>query len=119
MPSQPAPSAPRPEARILVVDDEEQIRRLVGLLLKRMPGVDAKLHQAANAQDATRPDPSSPHAPDRAALQAELAEIEKSMRQIRVKLGLGNMSPEGYARINADLTAKRADIEVKLLRLDL
>jgi CheY-like chemotaxis protein len=223
------PPAGRPEARILVVDDEEQIRRIVTLLLKRVPSFQAKIQQAGNAQEAlalldheefdlivsdhnmpgktgidllehahkqhpqtarmlmtalaqldigvdainrgrvdaflrkpfdndafialadsllaprvkaraamesapappaTAPSPAAPGLqrigrpdPSRDAqklkLQAELAEVEKAMRQLRVKLGLGSMSPEGYARVNDDLSKKRAEIEVKLLDLDM
>jgi len=221
------PPAARPEARILVVDDEEQIRRIVTLLLKRVPSFQAKIQQAGNAQEALalleheefdlivsdhnmpgktgidllehahkqhpqtarmlmtalaqldigvdainrgrvdaflrkpfdndafialadsllaprvkaraamqgapppppaaqgpppltrigRPDPS--REAQKLKLQAELAEIEKAMRQLRVKLGLGSMSPEGYARVNDDLSKKRAEIEVKLLDLEM
>lgn len=222
-------TTPKPEARILVVDDEEQIRRIVTLLLKRIPSFHPTIHQASNAQEAlalldheefdlivsdhnmpgktgidllehahkqhpttarmlmtalaqldigvdainrgrvdaflrkpfdndafialadslvaprvkaraamegaprpvattTSPPTASLHrigAPDpsrdaqKLKLQAELAEIEKAMRQLRVKLGLGNMSPEGYAKVNDDLTKKRAEIEVKLLDLEM
>jgi CheY-like chemotaxis protein len=221
---------PRPEAHVLVVDDEEQIRRLVSVLLRRLPRYDAKIQQAANAQEALtlldyesfdliisdhnmpgktgidllehahkvypdsarmlmtaltqldigvdainrgrvdaflrkpfdneaflaladsliaprvetrmrsavpsagRVPPAPPQGPPvaapplvvahpstkaatRNALEAELAEIDKSLRQLRVRLGLGNLSPEGYARVNEDLSKRRAEIEVKLLQL--
>ncbi|MFA5861195.1 MAG: response regulator [Candidatus Thermoplasmatota archaeon] len=216
----------RPEARILVVDDEDQIRRLVTLLLRRLKGCEAVVQQAADANEALAlleyeefdlivsdhnmpgktgidllehaqkqhpqtarmlitaltqldigvdainrgrvdaflrkpfdnevfltlaeslvtprvtarrllaeghaddgvasgsrtirriPAPPPPHDSTRHGLESELAEVEKAMRQLRVRLGLGNISPEGYAQVNSDLSKRRADLEVKLLQLE-
>lgn len=217
----------RPEARILVVDDEDQIRRLIALLLRRLAGFHVVVQQAANANEALAlleyeefdlivsdhnmpgktgidllahahdqhprtarmlitalaqldigvdainrgrvdaflrkpfdneafltladsllgprvdarrllaegkadapaddapranlqriPAPGSPIETERRLIEVELAEVERALRQLRVRLGLGNLSPEGYAQVNGELSKKRADLEVRLLMLE-
>jgi DNA-binding NtrC family response regulator len=61
----------------------------------------------------------APKSSAKAKLEADLADLERQLRQIRVRLGLGSISAEGYAALNADLSKKRAEIEVKLLELSL
>ena len=65
---------------------------------------------------APEPAPAAPAAPDAAALQAELEDIDRQLGQLRVRLGLGQISPEGYRRIAEDLGKRRAQIEVALIR---
>lgn len=56
---------------------------------------------------------------ERAKLKAEMDEIEKQLKTIRVRLGLGALSADGYAKLNESLSKKRAELEVKLLDLEL
>lgn len=64
------------------------------------------------------PPPATPAAPlSRTKVEAELAEVERVLQTLRVRMGLGNISPEGFARVNAELTAKRAQLEVELLSM--
>lgn len=63
--------------------------------------------------------PSAPAAAPQqevASLEAELEDIDKQLGQLRVRLGLGGISPEGYRRIAEDLGKRRAQLEVTLLK---
>lgn len=61
------------------------------------------------------------HAPappgDRTALEREKEDIDKQLGQLRVRLGLGSVSAEGYRKIAADLGKRRAELEVALLKM--
>lgn len=197
------------QSRVLVVDDEEQIRRLLRMILMRTPEINAAVHEASSAEDAIqtirhnefdlvitdyrmgvktgvdflevavreRPNmrrvlitafgemdigveainrgrvdgfvrkpwenarlvalvrnllstprpgespgaaPPAPAAPAPsvatapADLQAEITSISRSLQQLRVRLGLGALSPEGYERAAAELTQRRAALEARL-----
>ena len=204
------PTSPRPEASVLVVDDEQEIRRLMSAILTRyitryrihvteaataeealaaleladfdlivsdysMPGktgidllaiahkraprtgrvlitalaqldigveainrgkvdgflrkpwdnaalvalVDSLLETRVAVAPPPAPAPASAPAPaaaDADALQREMDDIDKQLGQLRVRLGLGSVSPEGYRRIAEDLGRRRAQIEVALIR---
>lgn len=77
----------------------------------------------ASAQATAKPQPSlgpegaSDLPADKAGLEAEIAEVDRVLRQLRVRIGLGNISPEGYVRINDELSARRAALELRLLQL--
>lgn len=73
--------------------------------------LEARVAQAAPA--------AAPAAPgqDAEALEREKEDIDKQLGQLRVRLGLGGISPEGYRRIAEDLGKRRAHIEVALLKL--
>lgn len=49
-------------------------------------------------------------------LEQEVAQIDRLLRQLRVRLGLGSISPEGYQLAANELGAKKADLELKLLK---
>jgi DNA-binding NtrC family response regulator len=101
--------------------DNDAFVALVDSLLA--PRVKARTTAKPTAPKATpRPAPppaSAPKANPKAKLETELHELDRQLRQIRVRLGLGSLSAEGYAALNSDLSKRRAEIEVKLLELSL
>lgn len=54
---------------------------------------------------------------DRTALEHEKEDVDRQLGQLRVRLGLGGISADGYRRIAADLQKRRAELEVAILRL--
>ena len=72
---------------------------------------------AASAPAAPQPQANAQAAGDADALEREKDDIDKQLGQLRVRLGLGSVSPEGYRRIAEDLGKRRAQIEVALLKL--
>lgn len=71
----------------------------------------------APAAPAPGPQANAQPAADADALEREKDDIDKQLGQLRVRLGLGNISPEGYRRIAEDLAKRRAQVEVALLKL--
>lgn len=67
-------------------------------------------------KEAEAPAPPAAAPVDRATLEREKDDIDKQLGQLRVRLGLGGLSADGYRRIAADLTRRRAQIEVALLK---
>lgn len=53
----------------------------------------------------------------RAQLESELRDVERQLSQLRVRLGLGNISPEGYKTLNKELSGRRAALELQLMRI--
>ena len=82
-----------------------------------------KSRVAAPAPGIATPAPASGGAPGgldaraRAALEAEVQEINKAMQKLRVRLGLGSLSPEGYQKAADELAQRRAELEARLVRL--
>lgn len=66
---------------------------------------------------AAAPPPSAAAAPSRAEMETQLRELERQMAHLRVRLGLGNISAEGYREMNKELSSKRATLERELLQL--
>ena len=88
------------------------------LLAQRVANRDASAQASPAPALAQVPALGAPKTPlDKGALEAELAEVDRVLRQLRVRIGLGNISPEGYSRINDELTAKRASLELQILQL--
>ena len=56
-------------------------------------------------------------APSRAARdpKVELEEVERQLRQLRVKFGVGGISPEGFRQVTEELRRKRAQLEMEIL----
>ncbi len=194
------PPVPKREVRVLLVDDEENIRHLLRVVLGRVPGLRVEALEARDAEEAMpiirahaldvvitdyrmgrltgvdllefaareRPDArrvlvtafadvdigvdavnrgrvdgflrkpwenaqlvalfqhlvSRPEPPDAGAsmglaestvprerLDAEIAGISKAIQQLKVRLGLGTLSPDGYERATSELARRRAELE--------
>lgn len=67
------------------------------------------------AAGAARAAPTS--ASERAALAAQVQQLDLQIRQVRVRLGLGKISAEAYTALTRELQAKRGAIEARLLNL--
>lgn len=70
------------------------------------------------APTATRAAGSSAKAQQKAAIEVEMAEVDRQLRQVRVRLGLGGISPDGYQKLNNELSKKKADLEIRLVELE-
>lgn len=78
--------------------------------------VDSLLTRRVPQREAAAPPARTDTPAERAALAREIEEIDRQLGQLRVKLGLGTISADGYRRVSTDLTKRRAQIEVALMR---
>lgn len=78
--------------------------------------VDSLLTRRVPQREAAAPAARTETPADRAALAQEIEDIDRQLGQLRVKLGLGTISADGYRRVSSDLTRRRAQIEVALMR---
>lgn len=72
---------------------------------------------SAQRPPARAPAPQAPPRHDRGKLESEMQEIDHQLGQLRVRLGLGSLSPEGYSKASSDLTRRRALVEIALLKM--
>lgn len=59
--------------------------------------------------------PKHGHANGSRTLRQELEEVERQMRQLRVKFGIGSLSAEGFRKISDDLRKRRAQLEHEIM----
>lgn len=81
--------------------------------------VDSLLEGRATATPAPGTATRAPPAPATSAAtraEEELRDIERRMAQLRVRLGLGTISAEGYQQLHKELAKRRAELQVQLLR---
>ncbi len=68
---------------------------------------------AQPAPSGSLPRHSAPNAGPRNPAR-ELEDIEYQMRQLRVKFGIGSLSPEGYRKLSDELRQRRAALEAEI-----
>lgn len=104
------------DAFVALVDSLIQPRVHARLVLGAAP-LPKVVVPAAPSVTRPAPRPNAAKAPATTALETQLADVERQLRQVRVRLGLGSISAEGYTQLNKELSKKRAEIELQLLEL--
>lgn len=75
--------------------------------------------QVDRSGDPSPPKPQTKEEKQMDSIEEKIDAIDRRMSQAKVKLGTGELSPEGYQKVMEDLEEKRAELEKRRVDLEL